>query len=813
MIRRFMVALAVAISASLLAVVINVATASELPPALAFIEENPWLIAVILTVLSAAITLVAASLPDSASEIHVAAARRFNRRETARIRSDLVTRIARFTSVAERDTQLDGAELPSRMSRRPGAVRGIWDRDSAPPLLPDEHLSVGITDVARACGYNLLILGGPGSGKSRQLLHLFVELQQRASGSNVASVPVLIRLTEWAKSENEPLRSWLSREIHLRWGLPMQVADEWIEVNNFIFLFDGLDELREDRRSACVNAINDFREKYNNPSVVVCCRTDAYDLLSVQLHLEDAIVIEPLRAGDIDALLRSLGDQAALVAVLRDDNELRRMLDSPLLVQVAIQAFHGRTAEAIRGQLDTSDRRRLVFDEYVRTALGSHDRRLSNPAGKHTDLICRLRILANELRKRQETAIYPEWLQPDWLPPGVERTLVTAGVSILGGVLVALLATISVRAMVAFGRALPFDADPGADFGATVGLNFGLTLGISLWITLRGQTIEPVEQLDWSWRTVRTYSVIILSGGALAGAAIGASGVVVNGLTGASLLVGALQGMTCGVVCVLVFGIVAGMRVRPALRPASTWNSPSATLRTARAGAALYGLAGALVGGLAFGPASLLFAGIPLSPSGFFLATWASGWTRPLAIVAISVLASVVVIGFLAGLALESKPSRTAPRRRWRGGRRVLLFGVVFGTAGVVSGGAGAVQTDHALSALSVGMAGGWLDAIAYGPVGGLVSALLGGVAIGSTAGLTGWFTFGGAVWIRHWILRIALVRRGLIPFNFRDFLEHAETHSLLVPVPGGLAFYHEALRDHFAADEPSSTADGESGG
>jgi hypothetical protein len=58
-----LVALLLAAVTTLLSVAVNVATESELPPALAAIAANPWLAVVVLTVLVAAVTLVTRGCP------------------------------------------------------------------------------------------------------------------------------------------------------------------------------------------------------------------------------------------------------------------------------------------------------------------------------------------------------------------------------------------------------------------------------------------------------------------------------------------------------------------------------------------------------------------------------------------------------------------------------------------------------------------------------------------------------------------------------------------------------------------------------
>ena len=112
-----------------------------------------------------------------------------------------------------------------------------------------------------------------------------------------------------------------------------------------------------------------------------------------------------------------------------------------------------------------------------------------------------------------------------------------------------------------------------------------------------------------------------------------------------------------------------------------------------------------------------------------------------------------------------------------------------------------------------------------FGPLAGLVSGLGCGVAFGLIGGLAGWpilgagvaiilaiaFTlqffllYGGIACLEHSILRWSLWRKGLIPWKYPTFLEHADTHTLIMKQGAGYKFPHNMLRDYFA-NLPSPT-------
>ncbi|MGB5636513.1 MAG: hypothetical protein WBM86_27550, partial [Waterburya sp.] len=70
-----------------------------------------------------------------------------------------------------------------------------------------------------------------------------------------------------------------------------------------ILLLDGLDEVRGDRRNACVRAINDFIASHNLTETIVCSRVKDYEALSEKLQLSSAICLKPLSSGQVYSFL------------------------------------------------------------------------------------------------------------------------------------------------------------------------------------------------------------------------------------------------------------------------------------------------------------------------------------------------------------------------------------------------------------------------------------------------------------------------------------------------------------------------------
>jgi eukaryotic-like serine/threonine-protein kinase len=119
-----------------------------------------------------------------------------------------------------------------------------------------------------------------------------------------------------------------------------------------------------------------------------------------------------------------------------------------------------------------------------------------------------------------------------------------------------------------------------------------------------------------------------------------------------------------------------------------------------------------------------------------------------------------------------------------------------------------------ALLLVMTGILLGWLGSV-LGPVGGGIlflvgwendasimdpsRVLIGGSILGSLSALMLGLYNGGAAALRHFSLRLALRRSGVVPPRLGRFLDEACSLVLLRRVGGGYQFIHQLLRDYFA--------------
>ena len=148
------------------------------------------------------------------------------------------------------------------------------------------------------------------------------------------------------------------------------------------------------------------------------------------------------------------------------------------------------------------------------------------------------------------------------------------------------------------------------------------------------------------------------------------------------------------------------------------------------------------------------------------------------------------ILGGLRSIIVETK---TLPNQgTWLSARNALLVGLAVGMAGGLGEGLINILIGRVLRASSAGLS----------------TILIAGLFWAIVAGL--WY--GGLDLIKHVIVRLLLVRRGVMPWDYARFLDYAaEELNFLQKVGGGYIFVHRYLLEYFAAMElPGQPAAGD---
>ena len=252
------------------------------------------------------------------------------------------------------------------MTQEYTAVENIWlerPAQKSQPLPP----KIRISDVFAEEGNSLLILGEPGSGKTTTMLELARDLLAQSDHDPTHPIPGVFNLSSWQRLQHEII-DWLADELSTKYQIPKRIGRSWLQEGRLLPLLDGLDELQEQHRAACVEAINRFAQNAPLMGTVVCCRLREYIELPVRLTLNAAVRLQQLTDVQVDMYLERVGEPlAALRMALEHDSAMRIDARSPLMLNLMVSAYRGVSPEDVlrEGVEPIARRRQQLMDAYV----------------------------------------------------------------------------------------------------------------------------------------------------------------------------------------------------------------------------------------------------------------------------------------------------------------------------------------------------------------------------------------------------------------------------------------------------------------
>lgn len=165
----------------------------------------------------------------------------------------------------------------------------------------DRTMDVNIEQYYRAITGPLVILGEPGTGKTTLLHELATLLSPR---DDQDPIPVPLSLANWAADE-EPLAEWMAVELRRSYFVNGALAKSWLRNDAILPFLDGLDEVPEKKRAACVKRINEYRAAHPSVRLVLTCRETEYAELGAAIDVPAAVVVCTLSREDVSAFLAS----------------------------------------------------------------------------------------------------------------------------------------------------------------------------------------------------------------------------------------------------------------------------------------------------------------------------------------------------------------------------------------------------------------------------------------------------------------------------------------------------------------------------
>ena len=385
------------------------------------------------------------------------------------------------------------------LETRPDAIESPWNLDVINPDQSRQPLQTGtpVIDVFDRLGEGgtLLILGEAGSGKTITLLQLARDLIARAEKEIDHRIPIVLNLSSWA-AEKQTIAQWVVEELNSKYQVKRNIGQQWVDKQELLLLLDGLDEIRDfGKRNDCVTALNTFQQDQAT-EMVVCCRLKDYEKLGDRLKLKSALVLQSLTNEQIQAYLNRLqSDLTVLKTLLVEDITLQELAQSPLLLSIMVLAYQGIEIEYVPVITISSNRKRLLFNDYInRIFQGSrmsayypnHQFQDKEQFSRQDATHC-LVWMSKQMVQYSQTIFLIEKLQPYWLR---EKEIIYCRI---GNLLIG---------------SMLFSLSIGIVFGLLYGIGVGIYFGFnfiligSLIIAVLGGLIlkiECVESVKWSW--------------------------------------------------------------------------------------------------------------------------------------------------------------------------------------------------------------------------------------------------------------------------------------------------------------------------
>jgi len=645
-----------------------------------------------------------------------------------------------------------------------------------------------ILDVFVKMG-SLLILGGPGSGKTVLLYQLARALITRARQDADQPVPVIVNLSSWS-DPGQRLNDWLVEELSRQYGLSPGLSKTWLDQGALVPLLDGLDEVRPEYHIACVNAINNY--PFGLSGIVVCCRTATYDSLPTFLALGGRVSLEPITSAQIDAYLTKADKTFMnLGRAFQMHPSLYEVATSPLMLHVMSVVYqHWIPADPGAASVPSvKERREHLLSTYIEVLLHPTGRAIErdySPPQIRRWLIW----LAQHLARNNLSSFLLEQLQPSWLATRRQQwvyLIASRSLTILLIELFVLTYLIAVgggtfqEAIMRFAGAVPYIFPPALIIGTVVGIITGMHSRPRDAVHTTGKPYKARTGLLSRLDIQISLGVFLTITVPLWGADVWLNSGTSEFMSAMLLLalIFSLPAAVCGISAGFIFG-----HERPRSSLASDiqpvealhW-SWSKALRGIRSG---LGVAVSVL---------LVFQLIFIT---FSVETWTLDWTwiiRSAAIMLLPlILPGTLFILLFGGLQRKELVATVRPNEAvWQSARNagmICLFSGLIGGA-VVPIVAIVGSRDYFTSETVIGIT---LFCILF-------------IAV------VGAFAFGGLAVIQHFTLRLILACTGVIPWRYARFLNFAARQLLLQRVGPGYRFIHDLVLERIASEDIAQTA------
>ena len=358
-------------------------------------------------------------------------------------------------------------------------------------------------------GKTLLILGDPGSGKTIALLQLAERLIEQTQQDLTKPIPIVFNLSSWGEKqqplEEQPLEEWLIEELKEKYQVPLTWSEPWIKQQQLTLLLDGLDEVKENHRKACVKTINKFIATHLQTEIVVCSRVKDYEALKEQLLLSSAICIQPLSQNQLLEFLENADDSlTGLKSVIESDREIAEFARTPLILNMMTWTYQGWSTEQCKKQFRIAkDRKTNLFESYIAKNLDRENIEKKYSKGK---VLHWLSWLAKTMVEESKIIFLIEKMQPSLLKNRSERISYRISNFLVGLTIGLTIGLIYGQIIGLLGKVgLSEGLINGLIYGLIIGLGYGLILGLIAGVIASfSKEIILFEQMSWSWQKAKS---------------------------------------------------------------------------------------------------------------------------------------------------------------------------------------------------------------------------------------------------------------------------------------------------------------------
>ncbi|HEY4385676.1 MAG TPA: helix-turn-helix domain-containing protein, partial [Ktedonobacteraceae bacterium] len=323
----------------------------------------------------------------------------------------------------EKSLQND-AEIELALCEQPDVVETSWRQylQTVPHPLEESPSSFRIFDAYENAQGKLLILGEPGSGKTTLLLQLTRILLANARHDISFPIPVIVSLSSWAE-KRLPIAKWLVAELSAKYHIPLALSQQWMDQDQLLPLFDGLDEVDSSCYSTCVEELNIYLKEHGLVPTVICSRSSEYLSQPTRLLLQGAVLVQPLTEKQIAIYLSNTrGQHQGINDIFSDNSELQGLARTPLMLRI-LSTTYGNSSVVTTNTVNGLDIQQQALATYI---LQMFKRRTPDVRYDLQQTIKYLQWLAQQLRRYNQSAFYIEFMQFDWLPASPWRQLYPA---------------------------------------------------------------------------------------------------------------------------------------------------------------------------------------------------------------------------------------------------------------------------------------------------------------------------------------------------------------------------------------------------